>query len=185
MHKRSPIYHSVGANAANLATDVATVQHLLNASGAASLPIDGRAGPITIAAIEKVQRRYLHMQTPDGRVDPNGETIHFLIAAHPPAAVPPPNRSAEFHFNLLAESRQRISLPRNVFFAPDLPIRHSPWRTIDIGLRAGKARADGRATVGRRYRMGSEGRLRFQGKGDKDLRRSQARPKLSHGLHGA
>jgi hypothetical protein len=96
MQKRSPIHHSVGVSAANLPSDVATVQHLLNASGASTVTVDGRIGPLTIAAIEKIQRRYLHMQKPDGRVDPNGETIHFLAAAHTPAVVSHPTPSQSF-----------------------------------------------------------------------------------------
>jgi hypothetical protein len=85
MRKRSPIYHSVGASGTNLASDVCTVQRLLNASGVAAISpliVDGRAGPATIFAIEKVQRRFLHMKQPDGRVDPDGETLRFLTAGH-------------------------------------------------------------------------------------------------------
>jgi hypothetical protein len=74
---------SVGRNGKNDTTDVRTIQNLINQS----LPIplrpldsDGKCGPLTIGAIEEIQRRNLRMREPDGRVDPNGATFHFLTS---------------------------------------------------------------------------------------------------------
>jgi hypothetical protein len=83
--KRSPIHSSVGESGTNLTGDVATVQHLINASAGvprSPLAVDGRSGPATIFAIRTIQRRFLHMSSPDGRIDPHGETIRFLAGPH-------------------------------------------------------------------------------------------------------
>ena len=73
---------SVGRGGRNLPADVKTIQSALNgfavADGGAApkLAVDGIAGPLTIAAIEKFQRRQIGRS--DGRVDPDGPTIHAM-----------------------------------------------------------------------------------------------------------
>jgi hypothetical protein len=73
---------SVGRGGRNTPADVRTIQSALNgvepAQGGPTLKldVDGFAGPLTIAAIEKYQRR--HLGWSDGRVDPDGPTIHAL-----------------------------------------------------------------------------------------------------------
>jgi len=63
-------------------TTVKAIQSALNAQDAANggpgvpLAVDGLVGPLTIAAIEKYQRRQLGWA--DGRVDPDGPTIRAL-----------------------------------------------------------------------------------------------------------
>lgn len=75
---------SVGRGGANDRNDVLRVQRLINTK----LPIpfrpldeDGVCGPLTIRAIEEIQRRSLRMTRPDGRIDPNGATFGFLTGA--------------------------------------------------------------------------------------------------------
>src|SRR5688500_13378102 len=73
---------SVGRGGANRADDVRTIQSALNAQEPTDggpdvkLAVDGLVGPLTIAAIEKYQRRQLGWA--DGRVDTDGPTIHAL-----------------------------------------------------------------------------------------------------------
>jgi len=73
---------SVGRGGRNFAADVMTIQAALNdedpADGGPTLKLaaDGIAGPLTIAAIERFQRRWLGWA--DGRVDPDGPTMHRL-----------------------------------------------------------------------------------------------------------
>jgi hypothetical protein len=73
---------SVGRGGRNLPDDVRAIQSALNAQDVADggpsvkLAVDGLIGPLTIAAIEKYQRRQLGWA--DGRVDPDGPTIHAL-----------------------------------------------------------------------------------------------------------
>ena len=73
---------SVGRGGRNLPDDVKAIQSALNeedeVDGGPSVPldVDGLVGPFTIAAIEKYQRRQLGWA--DGRVDPDGPTIHAL-----------------------------------------------------------------------------------------------------------
>lgn len=82
------ISNSVGRGARNLPNDVSLVQQLINVH----LPIplrpinvDGNCGQLTIGAIEEIQRRDLHMNPPDGKVDPHGATLRFLTnGAQPP-----------------------------------------------------------------------------------------------------
>lgn len=78
---------SVGKGAANKATDVKTVQALLNKNGAA-LKIDGDIGPKTIAAISGFQKRS-GFSKPDGRVDKNGKTWKLLIREVAGGPLPP------------------------------------------------------------------------------------------------
>ena len=73
---------SVGRGGANRADDVRTIQSALNSQDPIDggpdikLVVDGLVGPLTIAAIEKYQRRQLGWA--DGRVDTDGPTIHAL-----------------------------------------------------------------------------------------------------------
>lgn len=73
---------SVGRGGRNNPDDVRAIQAALNAKDVADggpnpkLVVDGIAGPRTIAAIEKYQTR--HLGWADGRVDPDGPTIHAL-----------------------------------------------------------------------------------------------------------
>jgi hypothetical protein len=73
---------SVGRGGRNAIDDVKTIQAALNAVEPADggpilkLTVDGIAGPLTIAAIEKYQKRQLGWS--DGRVDTNEPTIHAL-----------------------------------------------------------------------------------------------------------
>lgn len=69
----SSISGSVGRGGVNDRTDVLTVQRLINAKLPAPLtPLDedGVCGPLTIQAIEDIQRSNLRMLLPDGRIDP-------------------------------------------------------------------------------------------------------------------
>ena len=77
----SQIEGSVGHNGDNLEHDVRVVQQLLNRKDLAPLRTineDGRIGPATIEAIRHFQTRYLGMNSPDGRVDPDGRTFREL-----------------------------------------------------------------------------------------------------------
>lgn len=77
----SQIEGSVGQNGDNLEHDVRVVQGLLNRKDLAPLKRineDGRIGPATIEAIRHFQTRYLGINSPDGRVDPDGRTIREL-----------------------------------------------------------------------------------------------------------
>lgn len=84
---------SVGRGGRNFPpSDVMTIQYMLNcltpAQGGPSkeLPVDGAAGPATIAAIEAFQRKIGGFA--DGRVDPGGATFRALQNLDPY-----PNRS--------------------------------------------------------------------------------------------
>lgn len=77
------ITNSVGHGGTNLPADVVTVQRLLNDHISELTPLkklveDGKVGPKTIHMIEEYQRRVLHFESPDGRVDPNGRTFKAL-----------------------------------------------------------------------------------------------------------
>jgi len=94
------IFASVGRNAVNRRDDILTVQQLINdhlPTPLRPLEVDGKCGPLTIGAIEEIQRRFLHMNPPDGRVDPNGATLRILTGAgpapkpHPGSGTFPPN----------------------------------------------------------------------------------------------
>jgi len=79
----SGIQGSVGQNGDNVEADVRTVQGLLNRqdlSPLAKIAEDGRIGPRTIEAIRHFQTRYLNINSPDGRVDPDGRTFRKLAA---------------------------------------------------------------------------------------------------------
>ncbi len=74
------IFSSVGWNGTNVFGDVTVVQRLVNLSSTTEHPIaeDGRCGPATISAIQKVQSRRLFMPDPTGRLEPNDATFNFL-----------------------------------------------------------------------------------------------------------
>ena len=77
----SQIEGSVGQGGDNLERDVRTVQQLLNRQDLAPLARiseDGRSGSLTIEAIRHFQTRCLGMNSPDGRVDPDGRTFRRL-----------------------------------------------------------------------------------------------------------
>lgn len=78
---------SVGQGGDNLERDVRTVQQLLNRQDLTPLTAladDGRIGSRTLEAIRHFQTRYLGIQNPDGRVDPDGRTIRRLNAGPSP-----------------------------------------------------------------------------------------------------
>jgi hypothetical protein len=77
----SAIEASVGQDGENREPDVRVVQRLLNGQDLAPLATlaeDGRSGSRTVEAIRHFQTRQLGMQSPDGRVDPDGRTIRKL-----------------------------------------------------------------------------------------------------------
>ncbi len=77
--KKVSISGSVGRDGKNAPADVTTVQNLINEKlQACVVDPDGKVGPQTIGAIEDIQRRYLKMDLPDGKVDPHGATFRFL-----------------------------------------------------------------------------------------------------------
>jgi hypothetical protein len=91
------IVGSVGRGGRNIPDDVKAIQSALNAQDVANggpsvkLAVDGLCGPLTIAAIEQYQTRQLGWS--DGRVDPDGPTIHALNGGAD-GAVAPEKRSA-------------------------------------------------------------------------------------------
>ena len=76
------IERSVGSNGSNQPDDVRTVQTLLNGQTipgvSEPLVVDGIAGARTIQRIELYQSRVLGFAQPDGRVDPDGQTLMHL-----------------------------------------------------------------------------------------------------------
>jgi hypothetical protein len=81
MGQSDTISSSVGQGGTNRYNDVLLVQRLINVK----LPIplrplseDGACGQHTIFAITEVQKRYLHLVHPSGRVDPGSETWKYL-----------------------------------------------------------------------------------------------------------
>lgn len=80
---------SVGIGGQNRPADVVLVQQLLNiarslslSAGQPALKTDGMAGPLTIAAISRLQKTALGFS--DGRVDPGGATLGRLNVMAPP-----------------------------------------------------------------------------------------------------
>src|SRR5262245_56246749 len=87
------ITQPVGKGASNTNHgEVLLVQQLINKHRGSQTPIgeDGVVGPITIGAIEEVQRRVVKMSYPDGRADPAGQPILALSAPGAGPAPPPP-----------------------------------------------------------------------------------------------
>ena len=85
------IIHSVGKKGINKFEDVSAVQDLLNGCIHLLIPFkllacDGKAGPLTINAIEQFQSRVGKMKLPDGRVDPRGKTLRLLNQYYLPAS---------------------------------------------------------------------------------------------------
>lgn len=118
---------SVGRGGRNVAADVKTIQSALNDEDVADggpmpkLAVDGIAGPLTVAAIEKFQRRAIGWA--DGRVDVDGPTIHRLQQTSPaqkghkhhpkapPKATPQQNKAfVERVGGLLPQARHWISV---------------------------------------------------------------------------
>lgn len=80
------INQSVGHNGVNQHRDVEVVQAQINAQMPPTLTklvVDGKSGPVTIAAIRSFQKLVVGLQQPDGRIDPNGKT---LIKLNDPAS---------------------------------------------------------------------------------------------------
>ncbi len=80
---------SVGRNGGNAASDVKTVQLLLNLDAATfaaelSLAVDGVMGDETASAIESFQANAMGLPTPDGQVEPGSPTLEALAAQMPP-----------------------------------------------------------------------------------------------------
>lgn len=92
---------SVGRDGVNARTDVRQVQELLNAwlaaSGQRAIPVDGDAGPRTVAAIEAYQARVLGAARPDARIDPGGRSWRALAAGE--GATPPLSGADWWHAN--------------------------------------------------------------------------------------
>jgi peptidoglycan hydrolase-like protein with peptidoglycan-binding domain len=76
--RRATISAAVGAGGTNQADDVRLVQDLLNRARGSRLAVDGVCGPQTRAAIVDYQRPFL--ARPDGRVDPDGQTLRRLAS---------------------------------------------------------------------------------------------------------
>jgi peptidoglycan hydrolase-like protein with peptidoglycan-binding domain len=78
---------SVGYSGRNMAAHVMTVQYLLNCVPAnrggpgTELAVDGIVGPMTLGAIRRFQT--FNFGRADGRVDPNGKTLHALQSFDP------------------------------------------------------------------------------------------------------
>lgn len=86
MTDKTIISGPVGRDGANHLADVRAVQELINHHlpiPLQPLVVDGRCGSHTIRAIEEVERRYIHAERPDGRIDPHGPTLRALNAARP------------------------------------------------------------------------------------------------------
>jgi len=79
---------SVGRNGTNRHDDVLLVQNLINSRVFIPLRLlktDGICGPATIQAIESIQRNWMGVRNPSGRVDPDGATFQFLTGTAQPA----------------------------------------------------------------------------------------------------
>jgi putative chitinase len=83
------IAQSAGNGGTNNPADVRMVQALLNENLGQLAPfpvlqIDGDMGPGTIAMITEFQRRVMNAAAPDGRIDPDGDTLLALRAGMSP-----------------------------------------------------------------------------------------------------
>jgi hypothetical protein len=106
---------SVGHLATNSPDDVLVVQRLLSKKGLNTGGADGKCGPRTKQAIITFQTAYFSQ--PDGRVDRDGKTWHYLSAdAHKP--VPP------------------VSAPPKADGSLTRPLPRPSKDTINIGLKA-------------------------------------------------
>ena len=85
----STLTASVGRAGINHPNDVRTIQALLNKNrplGQSLIAVNGLMNAETIAAIEEFQKRVVKLDTPDGRVDPDGKTLKALDAGPQQAA---------------------------------------------------------------------------------------------------
>jgi len=85
----------VGRGGVNMRSDVVTIRQIINSRlpvPLRPLVVNGLCGPLTIEAIEHIQRLYLRMNPPDGRVDPHGATMRVLnggsVRLQPPKPYP-------------------------------------------------------------------------------------------------
>lgn len=116
---------TVGRNGANKVQDVKAVQSLLNARipiPMAFVDVTGVCDDQTIALIEEIQRRYLNIANPDGRVDPHGRTLTFLNTGIATATPTPPSQQSPGRFppELIAgaqASQKNTGIPASVTLA--------------------------------------------------------------------
>jgi hypothetical protein len=78
MSGQATIRAAVGSGGTNAADDVRVVQDLLNRAAGAGLDVDGDCGSLTVQAITGYQKQFT--SRPDGRVDPEGQTLRRLRA---------------------------------------------------------------------------------------------------------
>jgi hypothetical protein len=119
--------------AKNLRDDTKTVQELLNNVPAAEggpVPLlettTGVCGQLTISAIQKFQLKHFGWKGADGRVDPDGPTLHKLNqfdkkVAPPPPVLPPPPRvvfptSKDFFLIHMSPKKVSAGRPEDLFF---------------------------------------------------------------------
>jgi hypothetical protein len=148
---------SVGRHGANSASDVGAIQFLLNLNISRLIPlaplaVDGHSGIKTVGMIEEFQRRVLGLTHPDGRVDPDKETLRVLTAAISVSA--PANKTARFEsvrgagrLNQMMIGRIKINNQTYVFRSGghgrgNLPVgtytvTAHRWNRSDAGYRVG------------------------------------------------
>nr|MDQ2736305.1 peptidoglycan-binding protein [Pseudomonadota bacterium] len=80
---------AVGDGCKNLEADVRAVQVALNRRADAGVPVDGRCGPSTLAAIAAFQQA-LGDSNPDGRIEPKRGVARALAASGKVGKAPPP-----------------------------------------------------------------------------------------------
>lgn len=141
---------SVGIGGLNQSADVTKVQTLLNAARRAPvlsqtlgkyfevLAEDGKCGDKTRAAIRLFQTHVVKMQNPDGRIDPDGRTLHMLLAwseskptqapvvpSKPPVAPKPP----------VASKPKTKNTPKNTDPQPSHEVQEAIlFASIDVGV---------------------------------------------------
>jgi hypothetical protein len=128
---------SVGRRGVNNRDDVMTVQQLIN--GRLPVPlrpldVDGLCGPLTINAIEEIQRRFLNMNPPDGRVDVGGATWRWLTTGVAPTFTPHPGAGV-FPPDVIALAKA-TSTKWNIFASVTLAqwaVESAYGRTIPLG----------------------------------------------------
>lgn len=111
------IRHSVGKGGVNHRGDVAAIQAQLNLFSKQlalqPIPVDGLAGPGTIAAIVEFQRKIEKLALQTGCIDPNGGTLKALnagvsaagAATPAPAPVPPAASPVTYKADVPASAR--------------------------------------------------------------------------------
>lgn len=105
---------SVGRGGLNRKADVRLIQGLLNnydiPNVSTPLKIDGEIGNKTYIRIETFQREVLHIQNPDGRVDPNGKT--FIALTNRPGSKPATSLTvSDEAINLLKSIEKLATIP--------------------------------------------------------------------------